>query len=191
MASLSYESWYTPAFKVRVFTNDWISWSRSKCILVVYTNNSNFDHSFDFHCLKLICDKYQFAWFLFDVRFTPWRVINSWQYNMMSKIWIRMSTTNIYSLQFKIQSHLQKMWTLNISTSELIPKKQHQFLTRHSAFLHFFHQKASTKLPSWSRPYFGIYFPWWNRQIQFKMVYKVKKKRQNLVFLNLKCVTYT
>ena len=42
---------------------------------------------------------------------------------MVSKIWVGMSTTNIHLLQFKIQSHLEKMWTLNVGTSELIPKK--------------------------------------------------------------------
>ena len=28
--------------------------------------------------------------------------------NMVSKIWIGMSATNIYLIQFKVQSHLQK-----------------------------------------------------------------------------------
>ena len=67
-------------------------------------------------------------WFLFDVsyyvnvQFTPWRVIMD--NNMVSKIWVGMSTTNINLLQFKIQSHLQKRGlNLNAGTSELIPKK--------------------------------------------------------------------
>ena len=41
----------------------------------------------------------------------------------MVKIWVGMSTTNIHLLQFKIQGHLQKTQTLNLSISELIPKK--------------------------------------------------------------------
>ena len=63
-------------------------------------------------------------WFLFGViyyvtfQFTPWSV--SVDNNMVSKIWVGMSTINILLLLFKIQGRFQ-MWTLNSSTSELIP----------------------------------------------------------------------
>ena len=55
--------------------------------------------------------------------------------NMVSKILVGMSTTKVHLLQFKIQSRLQKIGTLNAGTSDLNPKKNRvKFLTLHSPF---------------------------------------------------------
>ena len=49
--------------------------------------------------------------------------------NMVSKIRIGMSSTNIHLFQFKIQSHLQKrwLWMPVPGASKLIPKKKQLF----------------------------------------------------------------
>ena len=49
--------------------------------------------------------------------------------------------------------------------------------------LHFSHQNASTKLPSWV---FGIYFSWRNAERWFVLA----QRRHNLELVNVKCVTY-
>ena len=79
------------------------------------------------------------GWFLFGVRYyeniqlTPWRVIMDT--NMVSKIWLEMSTTNNLIQNSK---SLAKTGTLNAGTSELISeKKRLKFLTLHSPFCLF------------------------------------------------------
>ena len=42
--------------------------------------------------------------------------------NMVSKIWVGMSTTDLYWLQFKIQGHLQtKLFKISNITSAILP----------------------------------------------------------------------
>ena len=59
--------------------------------------------------------------------------------NMMSKLWVGMSTTNIHLLLFQIQSYLQKraLWMSVGPTSEFITKKK-IIKKLHSAFCIFF-----------------------------------------------------
>ena len=70
--------------------------------------------------------------------------------NMVSKIWVGISTTNIYLLQLKIQSHLQKrvLW-MPVHQNSFRKKKISKISNITFAILHFSHQNTLTKLPSW------------------------------------------
>ena len=87
---------------------------------------------------------YKSRWFLigmsYDVnfQFTTWRVFNN--NNMVSKIWVGMSTTKL----------LVKMWTLNAGTPGHIPKRSSlKFVTLHLPFCLFIRKNTPTELPSW------------------------------------------
>ena len=100
-----------------------------------------------------------------------------------------MSATIIHLLQFKILSHLKK-GTLNASTQEHIPKKKHQIsLTLHLfAILCFSHQYALVKLPSWTQ----LESTSLDETINYaSRCFILAQRRQNLEFVNLKCITYT
>ena len=96
------------------------------------------------------------GWFLFgviyyvNVQFTPWKVIDM-DNNMVSKIWVGMSATNIHLLQFKIQSHLQKrgLWMMVHQNSLRKGKKTSKISNIKFAILPFSPQNNLTKLSSW------------------------------------------
>ena len=106
---------------------------------------------------------------------------------MVSKIWVGISTTNIHSLQFKIQSQLQKRVLCMPIHQNLIPKKNRlKFSTLHSPFCLFLIRILKLNC----RPeYFGFYFSWWNPRIRFQL-FILTWRTQNLQFVNLKCDTY-
>ena len=91
--------------------------------------------------------------------------------NMVSKIWVGMSTTNIHLqvvLQFKIQSHLQNASTFRSYSEEKTSKIS--YIT--FPILPFFHENTLTKLPSW---------------VLWSLLFLMKPFHS----FNLKCVTYT
>ena len=102
--------------------------------------------------------------------------------NMVSKIWVGMSTTNIHLLQSKIQSHLRKTRTLDACTSELtlyMKKNRLKFLTLHSS------KKGTwTKLPSsvlWSLIFL-------DEIIRCTSKWFIPTQRTHILkFVNLKC----
>ena len=75
--------------------------------------NSNFAHSFDSHCLTNFAKRYKFVvggffllWVImwtFNLNLEGWSIDD----NMVSKIWVGMSSTNTHLLLNKIQSHLK------------------------------------------------------------------------------------
>ena len=89
-----------------------------------------------------------------------------------------MSTTYVYLLQFKIQSHLQRK-DLNASTTELFPEvknTQKIYFSFHQNrfFCVCFSPQGLTKLPSWV-----LWNPllFMNPSIRFKMVYYSSPKK--------------
>ena len=122
-------------------------------------------------------------WFLFGVsyyvnfQFTPWRLINGY---MVSKIWVGMSTTNIFIYPNSNSKPIAKTRTLNLSTSEPIQKKTRpKFLTLHSPFCLFLIKILKLNC---HREYFRVFFSWWNHQMHFKMVHSNTKNAKSRVF---------
>ena len=63
--------------------------------------------------------------------------------NMVSQIWVGISTTNFHLLQLEIKGYL------NASTSELITKKKRLKVLIIFAILPFFNKNTLTELPPW------------------------------------------
>ena len=103
--------------------------------------------------------------------------------SMVNKIWAEMcTTTNIHLLQFKILSHLQKIWTLNAGISEFIPKKKHlKFQTLHSPFCPFFIKILKL---NHHPEYFGVYFSLWNLQMRFIRLRVMLSNRGYISFID-------
>ena len=81
--------------------------------------------------------------------------------------------------------------TLNVSTSELIPKKKHlKFLTLHLPFCLFLIKILKLNChPEYA--YFGFYFTWGNRQMCIKMVHSNTKKANSRVHQSHVCYLHT
>ena len=152
-------------------------------------SNSNFAHSFDLHCL-MICEKYICRrWFLLCELWWRLSIYTLKNNNMVSKIWVGMSTTTIHWLQFKIQSHLQKRRLWMRVHHSLIPKKNSlKFLTLHSPFCLFLIQIL---LLNCHPEYFGVYFSWWNHQMCFRMVHSNTKNAKSRVRQSQVCYLRT
>ena len=97
---------------------------------------------------------------------------NQW-ITIVSKIWFRMSTTNIHLLPF---SHLQKRGLecrYTVRTYRLPKKNCLKFPTLKFGILPFSHANTLARLPSW--------VPWWNYHIRFKMVHSNTKNPKSTI----------
>ena len=104
----------------------------------------------------------------------------------MSKIWVRMFTTKIYLLRFKIQSHLQIRGLCRYVRPhpEEKPSKTSNITF---AILHFSHQNTLTKSPSWV--FWSLLF--YETIRCASKFFILTQRKQMLEFVNLKWVTYT
>ena len=131
MVSLWYESWFTCIQSPHFYS--WLQFlNLSKWTLVVDILTQDllalFPLPFQF-CEKhqIAKDDFSLVWviiYTFNLYHEEWSVGN----NMVSKIWVGMSTTYIYLLPIQNLKSLAKMQTLNAGTLELIPKKTCQKL---------------------------------------------------------------
>ena len=134
------------------------------CVLYPYRistcskhSNSNFAHSYNFHCntnfAVLICGCTFDASYNVHFQFIAWRVFNA--LNLVSKIWVGMSATNIHLLQSKIKNHLQKrrLW-IPLSLNSFRRKNRKKFLTLHAPFCIFHFKNLSLNCHP---EYFRIY----------------------------------
>ena len=114
-------------------------------ILNISSRHSNFAHSFDFYCLN------SFESFNVSFQFTPWRVMNGEQ-NLSWNVYYFYSFTSIQN-----STSLQKTETLNVRTSELIPKGEKTSTIPNITFtiLHFSHRKTYFNCHP---ECFGVYF---------------------------------
>ena len=119
-----------------------IKFGLSKWILVVNILTQSFITLLNFIALQVLQKMLIFGGrFLFGVsyyvifQFTPRRVING--NNMVSKIWVIISTTNVHLLQFKIESNLQKRRLWMPVHQNLLRRKGQPLLTLQLPFCIF------------------------------------------------------
>ena len=129
--------WVSPdvqAFKVVflqvTFILNWSNINISKTC-----SNSNFAHSFDFHCLANFAKKYQFVEGSFSLVWVIMGTFNSDLESMdndTNSAYYKCSFTKIQNLKL-----LAKLRTLNVGTSESYRRKTVKFPTLHSPFCLF------------------------------------------------------
>ena len=128
-------------------------------------SNSNFAYSLTSIALPILR-----RWFLFGMSYyvTSNLHLKQWSMdsNMVSKTWVRMSTTNFTPIKnSKFDFECRYIWS---NTDD----KNVRFLTLHSPFCLFlkitFHSE-----------YFGVYFSWWNCQMCIKMINSNSKKTKS------------
>ena len=118
--------------------------------------NSNFAHSFDFHCLTNFVKRINLSWtvslqmvcVIINIHFTPWRVISGW-YGEQNFGWNEMSTTSIHLLnsKFKVTCKHRDIGCRYITAHS--KESMCECLTLHSPFCLFSHENTVAILPSW------------------------------------------